>query len=43
MHTFHRLKKDVGIFILEKYNYTCCSCGTKKKSMYTSCKKNGRR
>ena len=30
MHTFNKIKKDVGIFILEKYNYTCCSCRTKK-------------
>ena len=26
MHTFHRLNKEVGNKILNKFNYTCCKC-----------------
>lgn len=28
MRGFYRLRKDVGDAVLEKYNYTCTSCGS---------------
>ncbi len=30
MKTFHRLKKEVGLRILEKHNYKCSECGSDK-------------
>lgn len=27
MRTFHRLKKEIGNAVLEKFNYTCTKCG----------------
>jgi len=30
MFTFHRLNKEIGMRMLEKYKYTCQLCGNKK-------------
>jgi len=30
MKTFHRLKKEVGLAVLKKYNYKCTMCGSDK-------------
>lgn len=29
MKSFHRIKKEIGIKVLEKFNYECINCGSK--------------
>lgn len=30
MYTFHRLRSNVGMNVLRKFNYTCCFCMSKE-------------
>lgn len=29
-YSFHRIKKEVGLATLDKFNYSCVACGSKK-------------